>query len=195
MSDLRSALASYAVVAGQPAAASGPQLQITEIRGWQLAHLTSWRNSRAAFRWTLGEQLQAPPPEALCRGVTQGPSRLVRLTPDQYWWVTGDAAAFQRLQSAVTPALGAFTALSDARVRIGLTGSAALELLSGVIALDLHPAAFVVGQSAQTGLHHTGVLLERVAEESYELFIPRTFAATIWEFLLDAALPLGVKPA
>ena len=195
MFEPRSALAAFAPPGGGPALAGEADLQLAELRGWQLAQLTAWRSSRDAFRWLLGEQLQAAPPEPLYRGVSHGPSRLVRLTPDQYWWVTNDGAALERLQAALTPALGAFTALTDARVRIAVSGPAARELLAAGIALDLHPAVFVVGQSAQTGLHHTGVFLERVAADSYELFVPRTFAATIWEFLLDAALPFGVKPA
>jgi heterotetrameric sarcosine oxidase gamma subunit len=99
------------------------------------------------------------------------------------------------LRSTLPGTCGALTELTDARVRLGVSGSGARELLSAGIALDLHPAVFIVGQGAQTGLHHTGIFLERVAEDGYELYVPRTFAATIWEFLVDAALPHGVKPA
>ena len=56
---------------------------------------------------------------------------------------------------------------------------------------DLHPSVFRVGDFAQTALHHTGILLERCAESRYELFASRTYSASIWEWIIDAALPFG----
>jgi sarcosine oxidase subunit gamma len=194
MFETRSALAAYAGSRGEPAAVSGPQLRIAEIRGWHLAHLTAWRATRGEFTGCLAAAFGTGLPEPLYRGITHGTTRIVRLTRDQYWWVGTAAAGLAQLRSAVPAAYGALTDLTDARVRLGVSGSAARELLAAGVALDLHPAAFVIGQSAQTGLHHTGIFLERVAADAYELFIPRTFAATIWEFLVDAALPHGVKP-
>jgi len=195
MFEYRSALAGWARADGGPAAVSGPQLRIAEIRDWRLAQLTAWRGAREEFTRSVAAAFGGALPESLCRGTTLGGSRLIRLTRDQYWWIDAHDAGFERLRSGFDPACGAFTDLSDARVRLAISGSAARELLAAGIALDLHPDVFAIGQSAQTGLHHTGVLLERVAADAYELFVPRTFAATIWEFLVDAALPHGVKPA
>ena len=48
-----------------------------------------------------------------------------------------------------------------------------------------------VGQFALTGLHHTPVLVLRAAEDRYEIFAMRSFALSVWEWLTDAALPLG----
>jgi sarcosine oxidase subunit gamma len=195
MFESRSALAAYAGAGRKPAAVEGPQLRIAEIRGWQLAQLTAWRAAREEFTRRLAAAFGAAPPEQLCHGITHGAVHLVRLTRDQYWWVSAEAAGMEPLRSTLPGTCGALTELTDARVRLGVSGSGARELLSAGIALDLHPAVFIVGQGAQTGLHHTGIFLERVAEDGYELYVPRTFAATIWEFLVDAALPHGVKPA
>ena len=194
MFEPRSALAAYARD-GAPAMVIGPQLCISEVRGWHLAHLTAWRATREEFTHRLGDAFGSPPPEALYQGLSRGSARLIRLTSEQYWWVDTDPAALGRVHSALPPTCGAFTELTDARVRLSISGGSARDLLGAGIAIDLHPAMFPIGASAQTGLHHTGVLLERSAEDVFELFIPRTFAATIWEVLVDAALPHGVKPA
>jgi sarcosine oxidase gamma subunit len=37
------------------------------------------------------------------------------------------------------------------------------------------------------------VLLHRAAPTSYELYLPRTFAVSLWEWLCDAALAEGFE--
>ncbi len=61
------------------------------------------------------------------------------------------------------------------------------------MAINLHPTVFHVGQFAQTALHHTGVVVERSGESRYELYALRTFAESIWDWLIDAALPFGYE--
>jgi methylglutamate dehydrogenase subunit D len=168
-------------------------LRLTEVRGWQLAQLTAFAPARVEFGRTLAAAFGADPPTEYCRGITHGASRLVRLTRDQYWWIGADDAALPRFASGLSPAVGAVTFLSAGRVRLRIEGAAAREVLAKGIAIDLHPAEFRVGHSAQTGLHHIGLFLERSGDDAYELFIPRTFAATLSEWLVDAALSFGVS--
>ncbi len=94
------------------------------------------------------------------------------------------------LREAVPPAVGSVTSLSHGRTRLFIEGRRAREVLSKGIALDLHPAVFHVDTFALTELQHTPVLLHRVGEHRYELYVLRTYAAWIWEWLTDAALPL-----
>jgi heterotetrameric sarcosine oxidase gamma subunit len=169
------------------------RLRLTELRGWHLAHLTAFRAHSEEFRQRLAEAFGAAPPVDLYCGITHGNVRLVRLTRDQYWWIAGDDTGLRRLSQQLPPPVGAVTTLSAARVRLRIEGPAACDMLAKGIAIDLHPALFTVGRSAQTGLHHSGIFLERVASDAYEIFVPRTFAASIWEWLLDAALPYGVN--
>jgi len=96
-----------------------------------------------------------------------------------------------RLARELSSSTGTVTLLSASRVRIRITGSAAREVLAKGMALDLHPAVFEVGRSAQSGLHHTGIFLERVGEDDYEIYVPRTYAEWIWDWLIDAVLPWG----
>ena len=64
-------------------------------------------------------------------------------------------------------------------------------MLMKLVPIDLYPEAFPVGRFAQTGIHHVGGLLYRAAEERYEYFALRTYGATMWEAIADAALPFG----
>ncbi len=167
--------------------------EMIELRGWHLAHLTAFTAHREQFGRCLADSFGADPPAELYHGITQGASRLVRLTRDQYWWIAADDLNLSGFAELLPPAAGAITRLSAGRVRLRLAGSDTREVLAKGIAIDLHPRQFAVGQSAQTGLHHTGVFLERVAADAYELFVQRTFATSVIEWLKDASLAYGVS--
>ncbi len=89
--------------------------------------------------------------------------------------------------------MGAVTSLSHSRTRIFIEGEPAREVLARSIPLDFHPSAFVIGQFALTGIHHTPVLVHRSGEQRYEIYAMRTFALSVWEWLSDAALPFGYE--
>jgi heterotetrameric sarcosine oxidase gamma subunit len=67
------------------------------------------------------------------------------------------------------------------------------DLLARLAPLDVSLPAFPVGTFAQTGIHHVGVLLRRISAEIFEILIPVTWAATIWELIGDAAAPFGYR--
>ncbi len=165
---------------------------VSEIHGWHLAQLTAFRPRQEEFRRCLAQAVGIDPPAALYRGSTYGASRLIRLTSDQYWWLATEDAAMRRFADQLAPEAGALTSLSAGRVRLRVEGAHARDLLAKGIAIDLHPAQFAVGHSAQTGLHHTSIFLERIAADAYDLFVQRTFAASIKEWLTDASLSYGV---
>ena len=167
-------------------------VEITEVRGWHLAHLTAFGSQREEFHKRLTEAFWVEPPIACYRSITLGAARLVRLSRDQYWWIESDDMAMRRFAEDLPSSAGAVTFLSAGRVRLRLRGDSARHVLAKGVAIDLDPQQFAVGHSAQTGLHHTGIYLERVAVETFELFVQRTFATSILEWLKDASLADGV---
>jgi heterotetrameric sarcosine oxidase gamma subunit len=195
MFERHSALAGPLKAGGRDGARGGRRLRLTEVRGWQLAQLAVFPDQHGEFQERVRACCGAQPPVELFRGVTCGDSHLVRITRHQYWWIAAGSASMVRLAQELPAAAGTVTMLSAGRVRIRITGPAARDVLAKGIALDLHPAAFQVGRSAQTGLHHTGVFLERVGDDSYEIYVQRTYAESIWEWLIDAALPSGYDVA
>jgi methylglutamate dehydrogenase subunit D len=191
MLESHSALAGRTSAGGRDGARGGRQVRLTEVRGWHLAHVTVFAEQRSEFQERIRALSGAQLPEELYRGLTHNDSRLIRITPLQYWWIATSSAPLVRLARELPASAGTVTLLSASRVRIRIAGPAARDVLAKGIPLDLHPAAFQVGQSAQTGLHHTGVFLERIVEDGYEIYLPRSYAVWIWEWLIDAALPFG----
>ena len=107
-----------------------------------------------------------------------------RTGPLTFWFVgpANDALAATLSGKAIV------TPLSSSRTRISIEGRAAREVLRKGIPIDLHETVFTPGKFAQTGVHHTPVLLHCTGENRFELYAMRTFAMNIWEWLEDAAL-------
>ena len=191
MFEARSAIESNLARGGRDGARGGRGLRIVEHRGFTLTQLVLHRRSRdaglAAVRSALGCDL---PSAVDVVAVTAG-LRVYRTGPEHYWVVSTEPSLPGQLLGTLSGELVAVTPLSSSRVCVSVTGAMAGSVLASGIPVDLHPMAFRVGQFAQTALHHTGVLLERRAEERYDLFFLRTFAATLHEWLTDAALVHG----
>ena len=83
--------------------------------------------------------------------------------------------------------------LSHARTVIRIEGDVARELLARLASVDFSPEIFSVGQFVQTGMHHIGVLIERIDETCYDIFIPVTWAASIWGIITLHAGQFGYR--
>ncbi|MGH6855565.1 MAG: sarcosine oxidase subunit gamma [Aestuariivirga sp.] len=109
---------------------------------------------------------------------------IMRVGPAQFWFVGPETDGL----AAKLAALCAVTPLSHSRTRIFLEGAPARDVLAKGMALDFHQSVFTPGRFAMTGLHHTPVLVHCVSENRFELYAMRTFALSVWDWLLDAAL-------
>lgn len=196
MFERRSALA----CAGGPPATREPQpLTIGEVRGFALLQVEAFTDTVPSLEHAVCRTLGADLPRDTSAPRQAGACRIFKVGRERFWIAGPDdtpAAArpwIEVLGDAVTPATGSVICLSHARTRLFVEGAAARDVLSRGIALDLHPGAFPCDACALTGLQDTPVLLHRVAAERYELYVLRTYAGWIWEWLTDAALPCGYE--
>ena len=73
-----------------------------------------------------------------------------------------------------------------------IEGPNAKDLLNRFLPIDLRDHAFADGAVASTAFHHVGVTLMRTGD-AYELFIPRGFALSLWEMLVESAEQFGLE--
>jgi sarcosine oxidase subunit gamma len=190
MLERTSAIAANLFAGGRDGADGRRALAIGEVRGWELVQLGVYAGREADFARAVAPILGGPLPQA--GGVrSTGRVRVYSIARDQYWAVAADAGFAADLANALDPAVASVTSLSHARTRIALRGERVRTVLAKLLSIDLAPEVFAVGEARQTGLHHTGVLCERTAADRYDLYVLRTFAATLWECLVDAALEFG----
>ena len=104
-------------------------------------------------------------------------STFMRINENQIWVIGKE---LETRQSLVTP-------LSSSRCRIALFGEKARLLLASCAAVDFSRANFSTGAYVMTGIHHTPVLIHCTGPESFHIYALRTFALSVWEWLVDAA--------
>ena len=109
---------------------------------------------------------------------------MLRIEPMKWWLVGVEAPAFDA-EKAVT------LDLSHSRTRLRVNGDNAAEFLNRHFPLDLREESFPVGSVASSATHHVGVTLWR-SEDGYELVIPRGFALSLWEGLVESAEQFGL---
>lgn len=156
--------------------------EIAELQLWQIA---AWPESLAS----VGDEIKthidaaaAPGPGQTAEG-TEGIA--LRIEPLKWWVLNGSVPSF-------TPDLGVVLDLSHSRTHVRVSGADAAECLSRLLPLDLRDAEFKTGEVASSGIHHVGVTLYRNTD-GYDLFIPRGFAVSVWELLLETAEQFGAE--
>jgi sarcosine oxidase, subunit gamma len=117
--------------------------------------------------------------------------RTLWLGPDE-WLVTAPENGAPDLLGRISRALAGrpamVTDLSASRGIIEISGSQARRLLAKGCGLDLHPRAFGPGHCAQTLFAHLPVILDQLtAAPTYRLFVRRSSARWVVEWLIDAA--------
>ena len=119
------------------------------------------------------------------------------LGPDE-WLLTGDAdapALAAALQHAARTMFASATDVSDAWCVIRLAGPNARDVLAKGCGLDLHPRAFQPGDATRTLLAQATVVLYQTADDTYEIFVRRSYADYLWQWLEDAGREFGVAVA
>jgi methylglutamate dehydrogenase subunit D len=107
---------------------------------------------------------------------------LLRISPTQIWEILPPARHSREGGNLV----GVYvTLLSSSRARILIEGEKSTDLLKACAAVDF--ANLDSGEFVMTGIHHVPVLVHCIGNNKFHLYVMRTFALSIWEWLVDAA--------
>jgi heterotetrameric sarcosine oxidase gamma subunit len=172
---------------------TGPGFALTELTGWALQQLAFragvFATLDAAFHRLTGGALPARAGEVMERNGVEA----LRLAPHRIWISADDPTLLRPLAEDLAPH-AAILSLSAGRRRYRLAGPRCVEVLAKGIALDLEGSGLPPGHAAETQLHRMPVLVRR-RPDSFEIFIPRSFAPSFEAWIADAALETGWRPA
>jgi methylglutamate dehydrogenase subunit D len=165
----------------------GAAFAMAEVRGWSLVQIGGWHGSSAGIEPAIARICRISPPAEVGDVAVAGAISLIRVGPDRIWLVdeVGDVAV--RLAGAIESAQGCITPLGEGRRRFRLSGKRVPEVLPRLVALDLASPTFVPGRAALTMMHRVPVLLHRVADTTFDLYVPTTFAASLEDWIGAAA--------
>lgn len=100
-----------------------------------------------------------------------------------------------RLATGLEQAAGSFamTDLSHSRTVLRLSGEKVFDVLAKGCAVDLHPRQVSTGDSIVTGLARHAVLLHVVDPATVDVYVYRSFAQDLFEWLTEAAAEYGYE--
>jgi methylglutamate dehydrogenase subunit D len=105
-----------------------------------------------------------------------------------------DPLSFEATMREKLGGLAAVSNQSDGRTILRAAGPSLLAMLAKGVPIDLHPRSFKPGDVAMTGVGHIAVHLSLLDEApTCELLVFRSFAASLWEWLLAAGAEFGVE--
>ena len=164
---------------------------LTEVKDLQLKQIAAWPETMAAVgakAAAVAGCSEAPGP---CQSSNGSNAVLIRIEPLKWWLLGMDSnTELPELSSDEGATLDA----SHSRTCVRIEGENAKDLLNRFLPIDLRDRSFGNGAVASTAFHHVGVTLIRRGD-AYEMFIPRGFALSLWELLVESAEQFGVEVA
>jgi len=172
--------------------AEGPGIAIRESAPLSAVQVAAFDEEKTAA--ALVAAIGIAPPRAQNTVTVAGETRILWIGPARWMVVERETRGLAELLARhCPPEIAAVTDLGHARTAISIEGRAVRSLLSKLCTLDVDPAAFPVGSSAQMLMGQIGILLHCRAKAAFDLFVYRGFAASAWETILDAALEFGCE--
>lgn len=165
--------------------AGDPGVRLVEIPGLVLHQVAGWPDTLDAVAAKAAAAAGAGSAPGPCAASVGSRGALLRIEPLK-WWLHGTEAP------SLEPDQGATLDLSHSRTHLRVSGPQARTCLNRLVPLDLRDKACPVDSVASTAMHHVGVTLWHSAA-GFELFLPRGFAASVWEVLFDTAMQFGVE--
>ena len=188
MADVVSALDDHRA-AGRFGAGERPAVSLSEVRELSLFQLAAWPETCRTIGETAAGVLGTSSPPGPGQAMTGKKGALLRIEPLKWWLIAEGTAAMD--PPAIPPDEGNVLDLSHSRTWLKVDGDKADMLLNHFLPIDLRSDAFPAGSVASTAFHHVGVTLWRGAD-GFNLLLPRSFAASLWQMLQESALQYGL---
>ncbi len=167
----------------------GPGVTLREIRDAGLWQVSGWPGTMDEVGATLAGIVGVDAAPGPLQSAAGPKGTLLRVQPF-VWWLTraGEATAQQAM--GIDAEQGTSLDLSHSRTVIRIEGPRARDLLNRGLPTDLRPDSFPEGAFAGGAIHLVGANLHHRGG-GYDLYVPRGFAVTIWDFLTETAAQWG----
>jgi methylglutamate dehydrogenase subunit D len=174
-----------------PAAPSGA-LTLSEAPYVSILQIRAWPETLSTVTAVLISELLDEQVPLIGSAFAKDGAVVASAAPGRFMLASADAALVRRLETAFLVDDAAVTDISHGRMILRLDGASAEAVLQKCVMIDLSQAVFPPGMMAETAIHHIDVLIHRHSETVFELWVLRSFAEALAEWLLDQGLDQGI---
>lgn len=174
----------------------GPGVLVFERCGLSIVQIAARRGQADTAAAAIGGSMGVAPSLEPNSVVAGDRGSALWVAPDQ-WLLVAEGMAEGELERHLREAVQGVAALTDqshARCVLRLEGPQARALLAKGCGLDLDPRSFSAGRCAQSIVGPVAALLHLVDDGPiFDLYLPRSYAASFWEWLADSAAEFGYR--
>ena len=177
---------------GAPGA--GPGVKIAERRDLGIIQVAAFAGEAEAVAAAVGQASGVRPSGVACSAICQDGAAAIWVGPDR-WLIVGKADRdLERLLRAALPGgQAAITNQDHSRCVLRLTGPEVRNVLRKGTTLDLDATRFSPGEARTTGLFHINALLHCRSEDSFDIYVARSFGRSFFELITHAAAEYGYQ--
>jgi len=160
-------------------------IKFKEETNLNLKQIVCWPDTLTETKEFIKKNLNISEAPNFNKGFVNDKNSIWRIEPLK-WWILKNVL---KLPSE----LGTNLDLSHAFTSINIKGENASLLLNRFLPLDLRETVFEDNSSASSAIHHVSIKLLKFSKNNYQIFIPRGFAISTWEILLESSKQFGYE--
>jgi len=160
-------------------------LTFKEDKNLFIKQLACWSNTLFETENFIKQELNLNNVPDFNKGFANEEISIWRIEPLK-WWIL-------KKEINLSDELGTNLDLSQAFTCINISGENASLLLNRFLPIDLRDAVFPESSSASAAIHHVSIKLLKFSQNNYKLFVPRGFALSIWEILIESSKQFGYE--
>ena len=161
------------------------KITFKEYRELNLQQIACWPNSLSTMDDFLQKKLNIENLPTFNKGILDSDFSIWRIEPLKFWVLNKNLN--------LSEDLGTTLDMSHAFTCLNISGKMATLLLNRHLPIDLREKYFPSCSSASSAIHHVSIKLLKYTNNNYLLFIPRGFASSIWEILLESSKQFGYE--
>ena len=158
---------------------------LSEIKNLILYQVAAWPETLNEVGTKLAKSLNLKEYPSVNKAVSSLHLAILRKEPLKWWIIGNKIEDFSSEEGNILD-------LSHSQTHIRISGDDSIALLNRHLPIDLRETSFPLSSVASTAFHHCSVTLWR-SKNGYELFLPRAFALSLWEVLLESAAQFGYE--
>jgi len=170
---------------------------IRECQGRSLLQVSGWPENFSSVCDRLSALLKVEVPNDMRQAITSGGRSVFRVAPERIWIaVPADDEVLGRADDLSLGDEAIVTEIKHSRTVLRISGRGSEVLLNRGLPIDLDASVFSVNSFVQSAIHHMSVLVHKVdstEEAVFDVYVSRDLAMTFWEWLTEAAGPLGCE--